>query len=123
MNLLGKYRKTTMLDFSEINGTYFLPYEFRAIEIDELQEQEQVAKESLVDEVLQTNDARNQEKDDDKALGSYPKEEQDILQVTPPSCSPNIFEEVCLAIDVPVFRLGHDLVVDAYIRKKIHKKY
>ena len=36
----GKYSKTTILDFSEVNGTYFLPYEFRAIEIDELQEQE-----------------------------------------------------------------------------------
>ena len=70
-----------------------------------------------MDEDLQTNDARNQEKDDDKALGSYPKAEQDILQVTPPSCSPNIFEEVCLAINLPVFRFGHDLVVDAYIRK------
>ena len=32
----GKYSKTTILDFSEVNGTYFLPYEFRAIEIDEL---------------------------------------------------------------------------------------
>ena len=51
-----------MIDFSEVNGTYFLPYEFRAIEIDDLQEQERVAEESLVDEVLQTNDARNQEK-------------------------------------------------------------
>ena len=70
-----------------------------------------------MDKDLQTNDARNQEKDDDKALGSYPKAEQDILQVTPPSCSPNIFEEVCLAINLPVFRFGHDLVVDAYIRK------
>ena len=34
----GKYSKTTILDFSEVNGTYFLPNEFRAIEIDELQE-------------------------------------------------------------------------------------
>ena len=30
----GKHSKTTILDFSEVNGTYFLPYEFRAIEID-----------------------------------------------------------------------------------------
>ena len=56
----GKPRKTTMLDFSEINWTYFLPYEFRAIEIDELQEQELVAEESLMDKDLQTNDAWNQ---------------------------------------------------------------
>ena len=36
----GKHRKTTVLDFSEVNGTYFLPYEFRAVEIDKLQGQE-----------------------------------------------------------------------------------
>ena len=70
-----------------------------------------------MDKYLQTNDARNQEKDDDKALGSSSKAEQDILQITPPSRSPNIFEEVCLAINLPVFRFGHDLVVDAYIKK------
>ena len=113
----GKYSKTSILDFFEVNGTYFLPYEFRAIGIDEIQEQEQVAEESLVDKYLQTNDARNQEKDDDKALGSYPKAEQDILQVTPPSCSPNIFEEVCLASNLPIFRFGQNFIVDASIRK------
>ena len=113
----GKHSKTTMFDFSKVNGTYFLPYEFRAIEIDELQEQEQVAEESLVDKNLQTNDAQNQEKDDDKELGSYPKAEQDILQLTPPSRSPNIFEEVCLAINLPVFRFGRNFIVDASIRK------
>jgi len=101
----GKHSKAVMLDFSEVNGTYFLPYEFRAIEIDELQEQEQVAEESLVDKYLQTNDARNQEKNDDKALGSYPKAEQDILQITPPSRSPNIFQEVCLAINFTCFQI------------------
>ena len=36
----GKYSKTDILDFSEVNGTYFVSCEFRAIEIDELQEQE-----------------------------------------------------------------------------------
>ena len=35
----GKHRKTTILDFFEVNETYFLPYDFRAIEIDEIQEQ------------------------------------------------------------------------------------
>ena len=32
----GKHMKTTVLDFSEVNGTYFLPYEFRAVEVDKL---------------------------------------------------------------------------------------
>ena len=62
--------KYILLDSSEVNGTYFLPYEFRVIEIDELQEQEQVAEESLVDKDLQTNDARNQEKDDARHWGA-----------------------------------------------------
>ena len=57
----GKYSKTAILDFSEVNGTYFLPYEFRAIEIDKLQGQEQVAEQSSVDKDLQIYDAQNQE--------------------------------------------------------------
>ena len=53
----GKHRKTAMLDFSEVNGTYFLPYEFRTIEIGKPQGQEQVAKQSSTDKDLQSNDA------------------------------------------------------------------
>ena len=58
----GKHSKTTMLDFSEVNGTYFLPYEFRAIEIDELQGQEQVAEQSSVEKDLQIYDAVSRRK-------------------------------------------------------------
>ena len=87
-----------MLDFSEVNGTYFLPYEFRAVEIDKPNGQEQVDEQSSVDKDLQSNDARNKEKDDDKALESHAKTKQDIVQVTPPSCSPNVFEEVCIGV-------------------------
>ena len=68
--------KTTVLHFCEVNGTYFLPYEFRAVEIDKPREQEQVAEQSSPDKDLQSNDAQNQEKDDDKVLGSHPKMEQ-----------------------------------------------
>ena len=57
----GVYSKTVILDFSEVNGTYFLPYEFRAVEIDKLQGQEQVAEQSTSDKIFQCNDARNQE--------------------------------------------------------------
>ena len=32
-----KHRKTVVLDFYKFNGTYFLPYEFRDVEIDEPQ--------------------------------------------------------------------------------------
>ena len=50
-------------------------------------------------------------------LGSYSKEEQHIVQVTQPSCSPNVFEKVCLASDLPIFRFGRNFIVDASIRK------
>ena len=86
-----------MLDFSEVNGTCFLPYEFRAIEIDELQGQEQVAEQSSVEKDLQIYDARNQEENCDAVLGSHPKAKHDIIHDMQSSCSPNIFEEVCLA--------------------------
>ena len=56
------------------------------------------------------------EKDANKVLGSYSKEEQDIVQVKQPSCSPNVFEEVCLASNLPIFRFGHNFIVDASIR-------
>ena len=48
-------------------------------------------------------------------LGSYSKKEQDIVQVTQPSYSPNVFEEVCLASDLPIFRFGRSFIVDAFI--------
>ena len=66
---------------------------------------------------LQSNDAQNQEKDDDKVLGSHPKMKLDIVQVTPPSCSPNKFEKVCLASNFPISRFGRNFIVDASIRK------
>ena len=66
----GKHRKTMVLDFSEVNVTYLLSYEFRVVEIDKLQGQEQVAEQSSADKDLQGNDAWNKEKDDEKALES-----------------------------------------------------
>ena len=45
----GKH-KTTVLDFSEVEGTYFLPYEFCAKEIDGHQEQSDMTEQSLVND-------------------------------------------------------------------------
>ena len=115
----GKHSKTTMFDFSEVNGTYFLPYELRAVETDKLQGQEQVAEQSSADKNLQSNDARIQEKDDEEALGIHPKEKHDIIHHMQSSCSPNVFVEVCLASDLPMFRFGHNFIIDASIRKII----
>ena len=55
-------------------------------------------------------------KDDEKALESHPKTKLDIVQVTPPSCSPNVFEEVCIASNLPIFRFGRNFIIDASIR-------
>ena len=82
-----------------------------------IKRQEQVAEQVRLTKTFKDDEAWNAEKEDDKALGSHPKAEQDIVQVTPPSCSPNIFEEVCLASNLPIFRFGHNFVVDASIRK------
>ena len=80
--------KQLCLIFFEVEGTYFLPYEFRAEEIDEHQEQSDMAEQSLVNDEHQehkhaaeqssledhsSDEARNQGKDEDKALDSHPK--------------------------------------------------
>ena len=57
------------------------------------------------------------EKEDNKVLGSHPKAKHDIIHDMQSSCSPNIFEEVCLASNLPIFRFGHNFIVDASIRK------
>ena len=57
------------------------------------------------------------EKQDDKVLGSYSKEEQPIVQVTQPSCSLNVFEKVCVASDLPIFQFGRSFIFDASIRE------
>ena len=49
--------------------------------------------------------------------------EQDIVQVTSLSCSPNIFEEVCLASNFPISRFGRNFIVDASIRKILRSNF
>ena len=107
------------LIFFKVDGTYFLPYEFRAVEIDKPRGQEQVAEKSRPTQIFYVimHGIKNKEYDE-KALGSHPKTEQDIVQVTPPSCSPNKFEEVCLSSNLLAFIFGHNFIVDASIRKK-----
>ena len=131
----GKH-KTTVLDFSEVEGTYFLIYEFCAIEIDEHQEQSDMAEQSLVNDEHQehkrtteqssldnhsSDEAQNQEKDEDEMLESHLKLEQAIIQFTQPSCSSNVNEEVYLASNLSIFRFGHNFIVDASISKILIK--
>ena len=60
-----------------------------------------------------------EEKEDAKTLESYSKVEHSIIQVIQPSCSPNVYEEVCLPSDLPIFIFGHNFIVDASIRKNL----
>lgn len=122
----------TVLDFSEAKGTFFLPYEFRATEIDEHQEQSDMAEQSLVNDEHQehkrvaeqnspdnhsSDEARKKDKDEDKTLESHSKLEQTIVQFTQPSCSSNVYVEVCVGSNLSIFRFGHNFIVDASIRK------
>ena len=50
-------------------------------------------------------------------LGSHPKTKHDIIHAMQSSCSPNIFEEVCLVSNLPIFIFGHNFMVDVSIRK------
>ena len=58
-----------------------------------------------------------QEENYDMVLGSHPEAKHNIIHHMQSSCSPNIFEEVCLASNLPIFRFGHNFIVDASIRK------
>jgi hypothetical protein len=46
------------------------------------------------------------EKEDAKVLESYSKVEHSIILVIQPSCSASVYEEVCLASDLPIVRFG-----------------
>ena len=85
-------REIAVFDFSE--KPFCLPYEFHAKEIDEHQEQSDMAEQSVINDEHQehkraaeqsslgnhsSDDTRSQEKDDDKALGSHPRTEQGIV--------------------------------------------
>ena len=50
-------------------------------------------------------------------LESYPKVHQASVNITKPSCPTNIFEEVCLASDLPIFLFGCNFIIDKSIRK------
>ena len=47
----------------------------------------------------------------------WPKVKQAIVHIAQPLCSPDIFEEVCLASDLPIFLFGRNFIVDTSIRK------
>jgi hypothetical protein len=110
-----------------------LPYEFRAKEVDEhqeeeniaeqnsanneYQEQESIAEQCSVDEEYQSEEAQYPEKEEDKALEDYSEAEQSTVPITQLVHSPNVFKEVHLANNLLVFRFGQNFIVDASISK------
>jgi len=99
----GKLSERTVLNFSGCKGAYMLPYEFRAKEIDEHQEQENIAEQSSVDKEHQSEEARDPEKEEEKALENHTKVEQSIVQIMQPPCSSNVFKEVYPANNLLIF--------------------
>ena len=102
----GKHSKLVMLNSFGCEGAYTLPYEFRAKEIDEHQEQEHVAKQSSPDiehpsgihsdspsEIYTGNpsDETRDPEEEEGALENYLEVEQDIVPVMQPSSPPNVF--------------------------------
>jgi hypothetical protein len=104
-----------VLDFSGCKGAYILPYEFRAKQIDEHQQQENIAEQCLVDKEHQSKEEQDPEKKEDKALEHHPKVGQVIIHVIQPSCSANIFKDVSLANKLLIFRFGQTYIVHASI--------
>jgi hypothetical protein len=66
-----------MLDFSGCKGPFMLPYEFRAKEIDEHQQEESIAEPSSAEEEHQGEEAKDLENKEDKTLENYQHAEQD----------------------------------------------
>jgi hypothetical protein len=101
----SKRNKTVMLDFFGIKGAYILPYEFRAKEVNDCQDQQPIAKSSSAYEerqhVAETCSAKGEHQDDDardlgqeeKVLESCRNAEQYIVPVTKPLCFSNVIEK------------------------------
>lgn len=126
----GKQRRSAMLDFSGCEGSYVLPYEFRAKDKhqeeeiyaeenpanDERQVRKSLAEQSSVDEDCPSDKARDPE-EEVEALEDYSKAEQNIVRLVQPLHLPHVFTEVRLTGKLLVFRFGQNYIVDAYIRK------
>jgi hypothetical protein len=69
-----------------------LPYEFRAKEIDEIPQNENIAEPSLVEKEHQSEEAQDIEKKEDKKLENHQEAGQDIVQIMQPPYSPDMID-------------------------------
>ena len=109
--------ETTVLDFSGCKGAYLLPYELRAKEIDDNEEQENIAEQRSVDKEHQSEEAQDPENKYHKALEKPTEEEQDGAQVIQPSCYSNVSHKVHLADNLLALQFGQNNIFDASISK------
>jgi hypothetical protein len=68
--------ETIVLDFSGCKEPFMLPYEFRAKEVDEHQQEENMAEPSLVEEEHLSEEAQDSKKKEDKMLKNHQEAEQ-----------------------------------------------
>jgi hypothetical protein len=85
-------QETTVLDFSGCKGAFMLPSEFRAKEIDEIPQNENIAKPSLVEKEHQIEEAQNPENKEDKKPENHQEVEQGIVQAVQRPCSPSVID-------------------------------
>jgi hypothetical protein len=69
-----------------------LPYEFRAKELDEHQQEENIAELSSVEEEHRSEEAQDPKKKEEKTLENHQEAEQYIVQVMQPLYSPNVID-------------------------------
>jgi hypothetical protein len=84
--------ETAMLDFSGCKGSYVLPYEFRAKEIDEHPQNKNIMEPSSIEKEHQSEEAQNPENKEDKKLENHQEVEQDIVQIIQRPYSPNVID-------------------------------
>jgi hypothetical protein len=80
------------LDFSGCKGSYVLPYEFRAKEIDEHPQNKNIVEQCSIEKEHQSEEAQNPENKEDKKLENNQEVEQDIVQVIQRPYSPNVID-------------------------------
>jgi hypothetical protein len=93
-----------------------LPYEFRAKEIDEIPQNENIAEPSLVEKEHQSEEAQDIEKKEDKKLENHQEAGQDIVQIVQPPYSPGMIDfdnkKILIRSDQTESTKGKNIVID-----------
>jgi hypothetical protein len=76
----GKLSKIVVLDFSGCKGVYLLPYDFCVKEVDDHQAPKNIVKQCSVDREHQSEESRDSQQQEDKALENHQMAEQGIFR-------------------------------------------